>query len=206
MIQHNDSQVIAAILEFWFAKIGAGFDVAQQNKLWYQGGVEVDRVITERFLEPLVAAKQGRLTHWTETAEGSLALILLLDQFSRHIYRQNADAFAADALARKVLKQALLEKQDEKLTVIQRSFFYMPLEHSESMKDQLLCVELFQQLLNETPPEGKKIISSSLEFAVKHRDIIELFGRFPHRNEVLGRASTIEELTYLQQGGARFGQ
>ena len=132
--------------------------------------------------------------------------MILLDQFTRNIYRGDARAFAGDPQARELVKQGLATGLDKALTPIQRSFFYMPLEHSESLQDQDQCVALFEQLLEEVPQQGKAVIQSSLDFAIKHRDIIRQFGRFPHRNQAIGRSSTPEEQAYLNSGGARFGQ
>lgn len=202
----SEQQVIDEILNYWFASIGDGFDVATQHKLWYTGGSTVDQAINQQFGEWVELALREGLTTWLQTSAGTMAVVILLDQFTRNIYRGNAKAFAGDELARDIVNQALAMGIDRQLTAIQRSFFYMPLEHSESLEDQQACIKLFEQLLTEVPAEGKNSIQSSLDFAIKHRDIIAQFGRFPHRNEALGRLTTAEEQSYLGDGGARFGQ
>lgn len=210
----NKQQLIDDILTFWFADIGNDFDIKAQHKLWYFGGPDLDEEIRRRFgaaVETALAcdsagqwSPQYRL--WLETCEGAMALVLLLDQFTRNIYRGQARAFSGDAGAQGIVKKGLQRGLDRQLSYVQRTFFYMPLEHSESMEDQTLCVDLFSQLLQEVPTEGKETIASSLRFAEQHREIIANFGRFPYRNAVLGRDSTAEEVAYLEGGGARFGQ
>ncbi len=202
----EQEQVITGILSYWFADIGDGFDIGEQHKLWYTGGPAVDQAIERQFGPWVERALSGELFGWLATPSGTAALVILLDQFTRNIFRGDAKAFSGDAQARDIVKQALAEGLDKSLTPIQRSFFYLPLEHSESLADQQACIAQFEQLLAEVPDEGRTSIQSSLDFAIKHRDIIAQFGRFPHRNEALGRDSTSEELAYLGAGGARFGQ
>ncbi|ARN73651.1 DUF924 family protein [Oceanicoccus sagamiensis] len=205
-VPHKEQQAIDDILRYWFADIGAGFEVTAQHKLWYSGGPAVDKAIERQFGGWVAQALEGELAAWQATAQGTLALVILLDQFTRNIYRGSAQAFAGDPLAQTLVKQGLRAGLDSQLTAVQRSFFYMPLEHSESIADQQTCVALFEQLLGEVPAAGKATIQSSLDFALKHRDIIAQFGRFPHRNEALGRGTTAQEQAYLSGGGARFGQ
>jgi uncharacterized protein (DUF924 family) len=202
----SDKQTISTIIKFWFAEIGDGFDVSLQHKLWYGGGVETDEKITSKFGELMEKALAGELSHWSNNTQGVMALVLLIDQFTRNIYRGQATAFSGDEQAKEVVKNALKKGVDRKLTMVQRSFLYMPLEHSEQLIDQQFCVQLFTSLLAEAPVDGVEVIKSSLDHAVKHLNIIELFGRFPHRNKVLGRSSTRQEIDYLNDGGARFGQ
>lgn len=202
----KNGAVIADILDFWFGDIGGGFDVQPQTKRWYGGGAELDKDICDRFGSWLATAIDGKLSSWNESAEGALALIILLDQFSRNIHRGSARAFAADAMARETLQLLLNDGIEAELTIVQRSFLYMPLEHSESLEDQNRSVALFEQLLSDAPAAGKAHAQNCLDFAVHHREIIQRFGRFPHRNQVLGRAPTPEEQSYLDGGGARFGQ
>ncbi len=201
----SDGQAIATIIEYWFAGTD-DYDFKDQHKLWYGGAAEVDGQIKQQFGPYVEAAMAGQLVTWTETALGALALVILLDQFTRNIYRGSAQAFAGDECARKVLYAALEQGVDRQLSIVQRSFFYMPLEHSELLADQDRCVALFQLLLDEVPSQGKKVIANSLDFAIKHRDIIARFGRFPHRNLAMGRTSTALEQAFLKDGGARFGQ
>lgn len=198
--------IIADILDFWFGDIGAGFAVQAQAKRWYGGGAELDSEISERFGRWLITASEGKLSSWNASAEGTLALIILLDQFSRNIHRGSARAFAADGIARQTLQAALSRGVEAELTIVERSFLYMPLEHSEALEDQNHCVALFEQLLSDAPAAGKAHGQNCLDYAIHHRDIIQRFGRFPHRNQVLGRVPTPEEQAYLDDGGARFGQ
>lgn len=204
--QHDAQSLIGSIIDYWFADIGEGFDLKQQHKRWYFGGREVDDDIERRFKSWVDKALSGHLNNWADTAEGVLALVLLLDQFPRHIYRGSAGAFAGDDLALQWVHQALLKGHDRQLTAVQRSFFYMPLEHAESLLEQDRCIELFEQLLAEVPEQGKVAIQSSLDFAIKHRHIIQRFGRFPHRNQALGRIASADEEAFLLEGGARFDQ
>jgi uncharacterized protein (DUF924 family) len=209
MLQPAERQLITTILDYWFSDIGEGFELRQQHKRWYSGDTCVDQHIKQHFAEIFERAVDGHLSHWA-VASGSvsslMALVIVLDQFGRNIYRGSARAFSGDVLARAVVNKGLQQGLDQRLSYMQRSFFYMPLEHSESLADQHRGVELFEQLWRQAPAEGKATIKSSLDFAIRHRKIIARFGRFPHRNQVLGRASTDEEQAYLDGGGARFGQ
>ncbi|MFA7554951.1 MAG: DUF924 family protein [Spongiibacteraceae bacterium] len=203
----RDQDGIEAILDYWFGDIGAGFEVSQQQHArWFGGSKEVDVAIKQQFGTLVEQALQGLLQHWWQVPGGVLALVLLLDQFTRNIYRGTARAFAGDSQAKAMVVAALQQQLDQQLTFIQRSFFYLPLEHSEVLEDQQRSVELFEQLLQQAPVAGQARLQSSLKYAVHHRDIIQRFGRFPHRNKALGRQSTVAELDFLMQGGARFGQ
>ena len=160
-------------------------------KTWFAKDEAFDAEIRARF-EPLhLAAARGELNDWDETAEGSLALLLLTDQFPRNLYRGSAHAFATDALARNVAEQAIAAGFDKQFEPALRPFFYLPFEHSEAMDDQDRAIVLFEAL-------GDK---STLDYAVLHRALIVRFGRFPHRNICMGRVSTAEELEYLADGG-----
>lgn len=205
-ISAGDESSIAAILTFWFGDIGDGFDIAKQSTLWFSGGPEIDNEIRERFGPLLRRALLGDLDSWRERADSCLALVLVLDQFSRNIYRGRAEAFAGDQQAREVVGQALRAGFEQQLSYIQRTFLYMPLMHSERLQDQRRCVELFEALLRAVPEEGRPVIANNLDFARKHLQLIEQFGRFPYRNEVLERETTQQEMMYLLNGGARFGQ
>lgn len=194
------------VLDYWFSDIGNGFELGDQNRLWYTGGEAIDNAIKQRFGPLLEEALTGKLDGWAVTAKGALALIVLLDQFTRNIYRGTAKAFAGDSHAVSLVERGLSKGFDQQLTYLQRSFFYMPLEHSECEQHQMLCVKLFEALVADVPPEGKRVIQSSLDYALKHAGIIQQFGRFPHRNDALGRPSTEQEKLYLDSGGDRFGQ
>jgi len=156
-------------------------------------------------LSLVVFASEQGLDHWQKKAGGMLAEILLLDQFSRNIFRGGALAFEQDALARKLCKQGMSKGFDMSLPAIQRVFFYVPLQHSERQEDQLLAIECYEQLIASTSGSLREFMGQFLQSAVEHQAIITRFRRFPHRNKALGRASTKEESDYLLNG-KRFGQ
>lgn len=193
------------ILDFWFGPTADDVTVAQrQSGLWWGKDPEVDADIRERFEGLVYAAADGELTDWHQDARGRLALILLADQFTRNIWRGSAQAFAFDTLARQWCKEGLASRQDRLLRPIERVFFYLPLEHSEDREDQVRSVSLFRELAASAPPAAMKTFAYFLNYAVQHQDIIEQFGRFPHRNAILGRESTPEEQAALQQPGFGF--
>jgi uncharacterized protein (DUF924 family) len=198
---------IEEILSFWFGEIDAdGLATAEQTKRWFQASVDTDKLIRERFEPDLQKAIQGQLTSWEQYLRGRLALIVLLDQFSRNIYRGTAQAFAQDELALSLCLQGIDIGHDLALRPIERTFYYLPMEHAESLEMQDKCVQHYQQLVASLPQAMVKKLQLSLDYAISHRDIIARFGRFPHRNKLLGRASTVAEHEYLSQGGATFGQ
>lgn len=170
------------VVDFW---VDAG------PERWFQGGTAFDTQCRDNFYELHMAAARGELAAWAESAEGALALILLLDQMPRNIFRGNAHAYATDPLALSVARQAIEDGHDQKYDIALRSFFYLPFMHSEALADQERCVALFSVI-----PE-----SSSGTWAVHHCEIIRRFGRFPHRNHLLGRTTTAEEHTWMEEGG-----
>ncbi len=198
---------IEQILSFWFGEIDAdGLAKQEQAKRWFQASAETDKLIRERFESDLQKAIQGQLTSWEQYPRGRLALIVLLDQFSRNIYRGTAQAFAQDELALSLCLQGIDIGHDLALQSIERTFYYLPMEHTENLEIQDKCVQHYEQLVASVPPATAKKLQSSLDYVISHRDIIARFGRFPHRNKLLGRASTAAEREYLSQGGATFGQ
>ncbi len=202
----KDNRQVKELLDFWFGDSKNDPDWREQHRRWYGGGQKLDNDILQRFGNLVVQALAGELSAWQQSPDACMALLILLDQFPRNIYRGSARAFAGDEQARAALALALDGGFETSLSIVERSFLYMPLEHSESLGDQQHCVALFERLLAEVPRSFKGNIRNSLDFARKHRDIILLFGRFPHRNTLLGRESTMEERRYLDEGGARFGQ
>jgi uncharacterized protein (DUF924 family) len=158
---------------------------------WFRKNAAFDREITARFLVTHEAAAAGRLADWETTTQGALALLLLLDQFPRNMFRRSARAFATDPLARAVADRAIARGFDLSVAAAERTFFYLPFEHSEDLADQERSLTLSRQA-----GDGK-----ADEYAESHADIIRRFGRFPHRNAVLGRASTPEEQAFLDAGG-----
>ena len=158
---------------------------------WFKKDTAFDDEIRARFLETYEAAVAGKLSGWEQTAEGTLALILVLDQFPRNMFRGDARAFAADPLARAVAERALARGFDRSMALSDRQFLYLPFEHSETLADQERCCALFRSTGD----------ADLLKWAELHADIIRRFGRFPHRNAVLGRATTPEEQAFLDGGG-----
>lgn len=158
---------------------------------WFTKDEAFDAEVQTRFLATYEAARDGHLTAWEETPEGAFALLILLDQFPRNMFRGRPEAFATDPLARDIAARALDKGYDEGFPVDERAFFYMPFMHSETLADQERCVTLFQ----ERGPQA------NLKYAIEHRDIIRDFGRFPHRNPILGREATEAEAAFLANGG-----
>jgi len=194
------------ILDFWFGELDANGlpDSAHRNQ-WFRSDRRFDQEIRRRFLSMVLFASEGGLSHWRTTPGGALAEILLLDQFSRNIYRGSAMAFENDRAARECTRKAMDKGQDMMLPPVQRAFIYMPLEHSERPADQTLSLECYEQLAASTEGLLGDFMESFLQAARDHHDIIRDFGRFPHRNNALKRPSTEAELDYLKQG-RRFGQ
>ena len=194
------------ILDFWFGELDENGlpDLAHRNR-WFASNRKFDQEIRRRFLSLVLFASEQGLDHWQKEAGGVLAEILLLDQFSRNIFRGGALAFEQDILARKLCKQGMSKGFDVSLPAIQRGFFYMPLQHSERQEDQSLAIECYEQLTASTSGLLKEFMGSFLQSALEHQAIITRFRRFPHRNKVLGRTNTKEESDYLLNG-KRFGQ
>jgi uncharacterized protein (DUF924 family) len=174
----------ARVLQFWFAEAG--------RKKWFRGGPDFDAAIRARFSGHHAAAAAGLLDSWRATPAGALALIILVDQFSRNLFRRDARAYAADAYARLAAESAIGRRFDMIASPEARAFFYLPFMHSESPFDQQRSVALFKARLPA---------SSNLSHALEHADIIRRFGRFPHRNAVVGRRSTPAEIAFLKHGG-----
>ncbi|ASU37748.1 hypothetical protein hmeg3_05180 [Herbaspirillum sp. meg3] len=204
---------IDAILAFWFGADGSGADTAvatiaaRQSALWWGKDAAVDQDIKSRFETDLLATAGNQRDDWADTPQGMLALILLLDQFSRNMYRDTAKAFSFDALAQQCCHLGLAQGFDQQLSPLQRVFFYLPLEHSEDLDDQEYAVQLFRTLARQSAkddPACKASFDNYLKFADQHHAIIERFGRFPHRNAILGRPSTAEEAAFLKEPHSSF--
>ena len=195
------------IVTYWLGDSVAGPEAADaQRELWYRGGREVDRHIEARFGEAVVRAREGELDAWVATAEGALALVILLDQFTRNIYRGSLEVYSGDALAFAIADRAVSTAIDLELPVTGRIFLYHPFHHSETLAQQNRGVALLESLEAEAASEWQAYVRRSVEGFGSHRDIVARFGRFPHRNRVLGRASTPEEEAYLDAGAETFGQ
>lgn len=193
------------VWDFWFGELDSfGLADAEHGKMWFVKSERTDEIIRARFAEDVVAAGEGRLDHWAETATGRLALILLLDQMTRNIYRGKAESFARDGKALQLALDGLDRGHDRELPRAARVFMYLPLEHAEDLALQERCVALFDALVEEAPAQIHEQMENYRSYAVAHRDVIARFGRFPHRNAILGRENTPEEADYLAQPGAGF--
>ncbi len=202
------------VLDFWFAGVREDADaLPERMRFWFGGKGDTaqdtaarDAALRERFGPALADFESGALDGWRDTPAGRLALILLTDQLPRNIHRGQAAAFALDGHARALCAEGLALGHDRALSPFERMFFYLPLEHSESLDDQRRCVALCEQLESEAPRELAAAFADVTRFARLHLEIIERFGRFPHRNRALGRTSTAQEAAHLAAQGASFGQ
>jgi uncharacterized protein (DUF924 family) len=194
------------VLDFWFGDgLLRDWPTTDRNALWFGGGTAQDALITQRFGPLVESALGGGLCDWESGLESRLALIVVLDQFARNVFRGQARAFAGDGRAQTLVLQTLALAQDAELPSVGRVFLYMPLMHAESLALQEECVARFTRLLASATPELHDTLASNLRFACQHLDIIKKFDRFPHRNAALGRISTPEEEAFLTDG-PRFGQ
>ncbi|MGQ7847982.1 DUF924 family protein [Granulosicoccus sp. 3-233] len=193
------------IVEYWFRDEATGRMDLPQSKRWFQGGSKLDRELAERFGSTLALARAGSLDHWRESPTGTLALIILLDQFNRNINRGTAEAFAGDAQALSLCHHAIDRNYPAGWPLTHQVFCYMPLEHDESVSSQERSVALFTELLEKAPPELQSYAKGTLDYALQHKEIIDRFGRYPYRNAVLEREDTAEEREWLADG-KRFGQ
>ena len=198
------------VRDFWFGKNPlAAEQLPRRMELWFGGGStdvqrHVDETLRARF-EPLVKqAFAGELAQWADGPRRRLSLILLLDQFPRNVYRDTAKAYAGDEQALSLALTGMQSVADAALNVVERIFFYMPLQHSESLEVQEESVAAYKRLLGEAPEAIRSVFEGCVTFAERHRDVIRQFGRFPHRNAVLGRPSTADEQTWLKNGGQSF--
>jgi uncharacterized protein (DUF924 family) len=193
------------LLKFWFGKLTGGFSDDDHRSRWFSGGSGFDDDCRVTFASLAAGAADGELEDWLETPRTRLAYILLCDQIPRNIHRGSALAFATDGAALNAARTGIEKAMDLELAFDERSFFYLPFEHSENVLDQHTCVGLFSQLRDQTPEGSRHLTGGYLRYAHQHRDILQRYGRFPHRNAVLGRTSTEAELEYLEDGHT-FGQ
>jgi uncharacterized protein (DUF924 family) len=187
-----------AVLDFWFGRAddpGHG----QPRKQWFEKNDAFDAQIRERFGALIDRALRGELAHWAATPHGALAQIVVLDQFTRNALRGGARAFAGDALALAAARALVASGGHRTLTGVQRQFVYLPYEHAEDLAAQREALRLFGELERDEP-----VVGDLVSWAQRHLDIIARFGRFPHRNAALGRASSAEEIEFLQQPGSGF--
>jgi uncharacterized protein (DUF924 family) len=206
-ITDEDVRRIDEILSFWFKEHALSApQIDRRMDIWFGEDPGFDDEIEAEFSDDVARASQGKLDHWADAPRGRLALIILIDQFRRNIYRNTERAFSRDRQALKLCIEGAMERKDRGLTAIQKVFFYMPLQHAESRKVQAKSVELYNRLADTVSPTYRATFLTVAQFAELHKDIIDQFGRFPHRNALLGRENTPEEDEYLAGDSPDFGQ
>ena len=194
------------VLDYWFD--GVEHDLEQlhaQSKIWYSFSTERDEEIKAEFGALLQEIVAGQRQDWTETSSGVLALVLVLDQFTRQIYRKKTEAFAHDEQAIAITYSGISRGLDQEMSVPGRLFFYHPFQHSEKLKDQEFGVQIVRNLRSHCDEYWHEYVDESMRYFEEHYEIVRRFGRFPHRNEVLDRQSTPEELEFLRTA-SRYGQ
>lgn len=202
----NDNST-SEILDFWFADARTDpARAAARMAFWFKSSPEDDAAITQRFASTLKEAADGSLAHWETDPRSALALVIALDQFPRNIHRGTPSAFDYDREALNVAKHGVAAGHLRALTTIEQAFFLMPFQHCEDRACQREGVALFERMVEEAPPEWRSVAEGMLRYARMHCDIIERYGRFPHRNKILGRTSTSEEQQYLASEHESFGQ
>jgi uncharacterized protein (DUF924 family) len=194
-----------AVLEYWFGDLDHTPSYFKaRNRLWFGGESATDEFIRASFERDLIEAAAGRLAAWAATPRGTLALIVLLDQFSLNLYREQPRSYDQSALAIPLARQLVDTELERTLTPAERVFVYLPFEHSETPADQELSVALYERLAREAPRSLAPIMDSYLDYARRHHRVVARYGRFPDRNEVYGRPSRPEELEFLASDAAPF--
>ncbi|HWA13635.1 MAG TPA: DUF924 family protein [Burkholderiales bacterium] len=193
------------VLDFWFGnRVDDAEAAAEKQRLWWSADAAIDAEIGQRFGALVESAGRNELADWAQAPRGLLALILLTDQFPRNMFRKTPRAFAFDPAARAYCRHGIARGFDRRLRPIERVFHYLPLEHSEAAADQEESVRLFAELAERAPPRHRELYAGYLRYAERHREIIQRFGRFCHRNAILGRPSSPEEVEFLKQPGSSF--
>lgn len=196
------------VIDYWFGsdadELADATIAGRQSKLWWGKNADVDADIRSRFEELVEPAARGTLDDWKREPGGWLALILVTDQFPRNIHRDTPAMFGFDGAARRLCVEGTESGVDRRLRPIQRVFFYLPLEHSEDADDQARCVALMRALAGTVPNGERGVFQGFVDYALAHKRIIDRFGRFPHRNEILGRESTAAERAFLREPGSSF--
>jgi uncharacterized protein (DUF924 family) len=193
------------VLDYWFGDLKGPFDKGERSKIWFGGGEEIDREIAARFGELHARACAGELDHWRDNPRSLLALVILFDQFSRNIHRKQPEAFAQDERALQLTLHALDQGMDPSLRFIERVFLYMPMMHSESVEVHQRGQAVFDALVAACPEAHREAYADYPRYMRRHADIVARFGRYPHRNEILGRTTTDEERAFLKEPGSSFG-
>ena len=204
----DDDQIrIEEVLSFWFMEETLSApQIDGRMDTWFGEDPVFDEEIAKEFADDIEKASDGKLDHWAHEPRGRLALILLLDQFRRNIFRNTAQAFETDKAALKLCVEGAMDKKDKGLAPIHKAFFYMPLQHAESRKVQAKSREIYQRLAEAVSPTFRETFETIAQFADLHADIVERFGRFPHRNKLLDRDNSPEEEEYLAADSPGFEQ
>lgn len=206
-ITDDDKVRIDAILSFWFKEQALSApQIDRRMEIWFSEDPVFDHEIEKEFADEVDRACKGKLDHWADDPQGRLALIILIDQFRRNIHRNTAKAFSKDRMALKLCVEGAMEKKDKGLSPIEKVFFYMPLQHAESRKVQAKSVALYKRLAQAVSPTHRETFETVAQFAELHKDIVDRFGRFPHRNKLLNRENTPEEDEFLAGDSPDFGQ
>jgi uncharacterized protein (DUF924 family) len=194
-----EDTIVNEILMYWFGPLdNEGLSAPAQHGLWFKSSLETDQKCAALFRSSVEQAIAGKLDHWAKSGQGLIALILLLDQFPRNIYRGSANAFSGDDQSLSLATQAIAMNRHKDVPLIHRVFLYLPLEHSEDLAVQEQCVALFEELASTT---GLEQMTGFSRYAIAHRDVIAQFGRFPHRNAILQRQSTAAEIEHMATHG-----
>lgn len=205
VITSSNIQSYETILNFWFGALNGPSDIPKDKvQTWFMKSDTFDKQIEDTFSHLFESAKKGELNQWKETPKGRLALIILCDQFSRNTFRGSEKAFSFDSIALQLTLEGIENGHDLELHPLERAFFYLPLEHSEDLAIQEKSVQAFEKLHEDSPEDVKSFFHDNLDYAYRHKKIIDEFGRYPHRNEALGRKSTKEEISFLDTPGSSF--
>lgn len=202
----EDAHEPVDVIAYWLGDTESDPAAAHaRNRFWYRATIQIDCAIKDRFEDVHASIRNGRLLHWGEGAEGALAVVIVLDQFSRNMFRGQREAFGQDSLARAITVRALDREFDDQLSVPGKVFLCHPFTHSESPIDQDRAVNTYALMVDRVSDDWKPFVQSFVNHAKGHRDLIQRFGRFPHRNAAMLRQSTTEEESYLRSA-PRYGQ
>lgn len=205
-MMEDKTSLLKSIHYFWFGSLDEELPAQAVIRKWFGSNPEVDKEIEQKYTSTIEQAVDGELNDWRENAQGSIVLVILFDQFPRNIFRRTERAFAYDDLAVQLAQETVEKGFDKRMHFVERIFCYLPFTHQEDEAMQHKGVALFQQLVNQASGEQYEFGVGSLKIAREHLSIISRFGRFPHRNEALGRVSNEEEIKFLANQANRYGQ